>query len=118
MTPSSPAASRRSRPTINLSDIISDPRQLENLQFSRPESPEERAVRLQLQQTKATTQLIKETVIFVAGVIGVVAMALLCVMIIRDVATSPDDKKWAQTILAGIVTSVVGYLIGKSQVGI
>lgn len=114
MTTSSPAK-RQSRPSINLSDLLSNPEQLEKLQFSRPEAPDEREARLQLQRAKATAQLIKETVIFAAGVIGVVVIAWVCVVIIRDANTSVDDKKWAQTILAGIITSIVGYLIGKSH---
>lgn len=110
------APTRRSRPSINLSALLSDPDQLEKLQFSRPESPDEREARLRLQHTQATIKLIKEIVIFSAGVIGVILIAWICVAIIRDVTTSVDDKKWAQTILAGIITSVVGYLIGKSQI--
>jgi hypothetical protein len=93
--------------TIDLSEIIKNPDQLSKLEFSRPETPEEHRARL----FKMYVDMGKELIIALFVAVGVGVVLWYCVQLMES--GSPDDKKWAQTVLAGAVTAGLGYLIGK-----
>ena len=57
----------------------------------------------------------KEAVLFLAALAGVGVVVLACFRIATNPNSSPDDKKWATSILASIVSGVVGYLIRGKQ---
>ena len=49
--------------------------------------------------------------------LGIVAVGAFCFLALRSTASSADDKKWAQTVLAAIVSGIVGYIFGKKSEG-
>lgn len=108
-----PRARRSSRPKLDLAELITNADQLAKLVIERPESVEERAVRLREQNTKTTLSFIKESVVFVLVVIGIVLVVAYCLSIMQNPAASPDEKKWEQTIIASAVTAGIGYLLGR-----
>jgi hypothetical protein len=79
------------------------------------ELPAELVSRLWKEKGDAWVQWGKEAILFLAAIAGVGFIVVACFRIATNPGGSPEDKKWATSILASIVSGVVGYLIrGKS----
>ncbi len=79
------------------------------------EAPQELRARLEREAADQALRRRKDVILFVAVTLGVIAVFLLCVGIVIRSSSSPDDKKWATSILTSIVSGAVGYLFGKSS---
>lgn len=86
------------------------------VEIGRPdESAEELAARLRIEGRKAAIEDFKGAALFVTLLVGIVAVALLCVyLIVFDQTASAESKRWAQTVLTGIVTGAVSFLVGRA----
>jgi hypothetical protein len=78
-------------------------------EFKPRESAPERKSRLGIEAAKAKHLLWKERAIPIVTLLGVSAIAAICVAIALRPEPS-EDKKWAMSILAAIVSGGVGYL--------
>lgn len=108
---------RAPRSTIDLSEIVNDPAQLNRLEFSRPESTPEQMHRLGLQSARAKLELWMEGVLFVLVTAGIVVACWYCSLIVWVSTAGPDDKRWAQSVLSAVISAGVGYLLGKRNGG-
>ncbi|MBX9643629.1 MAG: hypothetical protein K2W91_05945 [Novosphingobium sp.] len=73
-----------------------------SVSVEREETQEERYVRL-----------FKDVAIFLLAVGFVVAVASLCYATLTSSTATPDEKKWAMSILTAISGGIVGYLVRK-----
>jgi len=79
--------------------------------FKPRESDAEINSRIQRENAKAEHTLWKEKAVLIATLVGVAIVVLFCLYVaIRPDA--PEDKKWAMSIMASIVSGGVGYLAG------
>lgn len=62
----------------------------------------------------ADIRRIKDMSLFFVTVILVLSAFLFCGYILLNKDFSPDDKKWATAIASSIVSSLLGYRIGKN----
>ncbi len=58
-------------------------------------------------------RLLKDVILFMAAIVAVGAMLVFCFVTMMDETTSPDEKKWAMSMLSGAIGGLLGYLIGK-----
>ncbi len=84
-------------------DLTNPPRN-HNYAFSveREETPGERRVRL-----------FKDVALFVVALIFVAVMSVLCIFTVTSSTATPDDKKWATSLLSAATAGIVGYLVKK-----
>ncbi len=68
----------------------------------REEYPSERFVRL-----------FKELVVFLCAITLVAVIAWLCCRALLSSTTTPDEQKWAMSILSAMVGGIVGYLVRR-----
>jgi cytochrome c biogenesis protein CcdA len=95
-----------------------------NINLVPVENSQERASRIRQAEADAKTRRGLEeadarfrrwgkAALFLAGLLMVLAVFVLCVLIVTH-STSPDDRKWATGILATIVSGLVGFLTGRA----
>jgi hypothetical protein len=94
-----------------------DPKQYE-VAVSPKQTQQELKSRLAREEAEAAHQRRKDFILFVAAVLGVAAVVVLCLVTIALPDRSPDDKKWATSILTSIVSSTVFYLFGKGKAAV
>jgi hypothetical protein len=111
--PSEPGSTRKSSPTrsrnepVDLVELVRTGHLTGKIES--PEFPAERRSRLIIEEAKVKHELRKEMVILVATLIGLGTIFLLCLVIAIRPGPS-EDKKWAMSVLATIVSGGVGYL--------
>jgi len=81
----------------------------------RSETPEERVSRLRQDEWKTKVKLFKEIAVSLAALLGGGIIIFIAVDIIRNPSASADDKKWATSIIASVVSGLIGYLTGKAS---
>ena len=86
-----------------------------SISISTAETAPDRDSRIREAEADARTRRTKETVLFFAVIVGVVLLAIVAVKLILSPTSSPDDKKWATTILSAMVTGGIGYLTGRGS---
>lgn len=83
---------------LNISDIL---RQLE-WEGKKPEKPWDAGIRR-----------VKDVVLFSVTLLIVLVSLFGLWEIFADQASSADDKKWAMTLVSGIISGFMGWLVGK-----
>lgn len=73
-----------------------------NISVERDETEGERKVRL-----------FKDVVLFVVAIIFMLIVVGYCFHTLVSAKTSPDAKRWAQSVLSALVGGLSGYLIKK-----
>lgn len=58
-------------------------------------------------------RLFKEVTLFLVAIGFVVLLAALCYGTLTSATTTPEEKKWAMSILSGAAGGIIGYLIRK-----
>lgn len=101
-----PRKGGRARPTKDLDDL----RRTHHVtgEFRPRESKAERESRLRIEEEKAKHLLLKEKVILVSTVLGMGVIVLACLVLLCYGPS--EDKKWAMSVLAAIVSAGVGYM--------
>ena len=85
------------------------------VKLSPEEHPDEMAVRLRNESRSKLLEDIKGTVVFAVFLVGIIAVGIICVMLIAlDESASPETKRWAQTLLAGLVTGSASFILGRA----
>lgn len=102
-----PPERRRARPTKDLDDLLRTHHVTG--EFRPRESKAERESRLGIEEAKARHGLWKEKAILIFTLFGVGAIAVTCLTVALRPGPS-EDKKWAMSVLAAIVSGGVGYL--------
>src|SRR3954464_13719640 len=99
---------------LNINEMIGRG-EIKELKFSPEEHPEERTSRLKCEARSKLLEDVKGMIIFFVLLTGLVAISALCVYLIAyDVSASPETKRWSQTVLAGLVSGSVSYLVGRA----
>jgi hypothetical protein len=57
----------------------------------------------------------KDILISLFALVSVSVFTYICITIVINETSSPDDKKWATSIITLITSGVVGYLTGKAS---
>ena len=86
-----------------------------SLEVKSLDLPEILASKLRQEEADASYQRRKDLMLFLFAVLGVASVAGLCAFVVVRQASTPDDKKWATTVLFSIVTAAVGFLAGKNS---
>ena len=73
-----------------------------NISVERDETDGERKVRL-----------FKDVALFIVAISFVVLIVFYCFQTLIDINTSPDAKRWAQSVLSAAAGGILGYLIKK-----
>ena len=60
-----------------------------------------------------TVRLFKDVALFLVAIGFVVLLAFLCYSTLASATATPEEKKWAMSILSGAAGGIVGYLIRK-----
>jgi hypothetical protein len=102
-------------PTFNVSDAVANPKLLDNAVFSRPLTPEERKSKIKREEWGALVSHLKDILISLFALVSVSVFIYICVTIINSATSSPDDKKWATSVITLITSGVIGYLSGKAS---
>jgi hypothetical protein len=85
------------------------------IKVSPEEYPEERAYRLKSEFRFKLLEDIKATILFFVLLGGLISISLICVRLIAfDDGASAETKRWAQTLLAGLITGSVSFLLGRA----
>lgn len=79
------------------------------------ELPQELESRLRKEEADAALQRRKDFLLFLAAVLGVGGIAILCIVVAIRPSGSADDKKWATAVLTSVVSAAVGFLAGKNS---
>ncbi|MES2830389.1 MAG: hypothetical protein V4695_00165 [Pseudomonadota bacterium] len=58
-------------------------------------------------------RLFKDVALFLVAVGFVVLLAVLCYSTLSSATASPDEKKWAMSIISGAAGGIIGYLVRK-----
>jgi hypothetical protein len=101
-------------PRANQLDLAKVTRQYK-LELKSHELPQEMQARLEKERLEARNERIKDLILFVAVIIGVASVGGVCIWFVVGPSHSADDKKWAFSVLASIVSAGVGYLTGKGS---
>jgi hypothetical protein len=88
-----------------------DPKRV-NFEIKTPEDPAERDHRL---RKDFLSFLIKDLSAYVVAVLIVIVVLIygFVVLVVRD--SSTEERSWAMSVLASILTGAVGYAFGKSS---
>jgi hypothetical protein len=73
-----------------------------NIKVDPKETDGDRAVRL-----------FKDVALFLVAIGFVILLAVLCYGTLTSSTTTPEEKKWAMSILSGAAGGIIGYLIRK-----
>ena len=73
-----------------------------NIKVDPKETDGDRAVRL-----------FKDVALFFVAIGFVILLAVLCYGTLTSSTTTPEEKKWAMSILSGAAGGIIGYLIRK-----
>jgi len=85
------------------------------IKVSPEEYPEERAIRLRNEARSKLLEDIKGMVLFVVLLASLLAVSAVCLKLIAfDDSASPETKRWAQTLLAGLITGSISFLLGRA----
>ena len=58
-------------------------------------------------------RLFKDVALFLIAIGFVILLAVLCYSTLISSTTTPEEKKWAMSILSGAAGGIIGYLIRK-----
>jgi hypothetical protein len=58
-------------------------------------------------------RLFKDLMLFLVAIGFVILLAVLCYGTLTSSTTTPEEKKWAMSILSGAAGGIIGYLIRK-----
>ena len=87
----------------------------EDVHLKGVESREELKTRLARESRDSTHRIWRESLLFGIFTTGVLIVAGACLWISLRPGQSPENQKWATTLLTTIVSAGVGYLTGKSS---
>ncbi|MBS2022562.1 MAG: hypothetical protein JST92_09140 [Deltaproteobacteria bacterium] len=79
--------------------------------------PGERDSKLRIAEADARVARLKDLGQVLFAGLCLLGLGAYCMLILRAQGTSADDKKWAQTVLAAMVSGFIGYLFGKKSGG-
>jgi hypothetical protein len=108
--PTGPRPTSRA-PRATLVDFLSS-RQLKAVIETR-ETRSEIQSRLRIAEAQAAHERRKDFLILVATLVGLAMVAVAC-LVVAFLPGQSEDKKWAMSVLASIVSGGLGYLTGKT----
>jgi hypothetical protein len=108
--PGSKPTSKARRAT--LAGLLSS-RQFEYEVKSRPTLPEVQS-RLRIEEAQSAHERRKDLLILMATLIALALVVISCLVVVFQAGPS-EDKKWAMSVIASIVSGGIGYLTGKSS---
>jgi hypothetical protein len=58
-------------------------------------------------------RLFKDVTLFVMAIAFVILLVCLCYGTLTSSATTPEEKKWAMSIISGAAGGIIGYLVRR-----
>jgi len=78
------------------------------------EHPDERGARLRAERRAALIEDCKGVAVFAVLLVGIVAIGVLSAYEgFFDASAPPDARRWAQTVLAALMTGAVSFVVGR-----
>jgi hypothetical protein len=77
------------------------------------EDSQDKTARLTRENRDHWVRIIKELLLFLVGLVGAVLIVMYCISIVNDNSSPKEIKEWAMAIISGLVSGLVGYLLGK-----
>jgi hypothetical protein len=105
----------QSKPPIDFAPLAKVKGYSTRVLFEKEEEADDRAARIARETADAFHARWQGTATFAAVLIGVAAVTMVCGILAVREGGSPDDRKWAMTILGSIVSAGVGFLTGRNQ---
>jgi len=79
------------------------------------EHPDERTARLRNEGREKLIADVKGVILFGVLLIAVIGTGLLCVyLIVFETAATQETKRWAETVIAALISGSVSFLIGRA----
>lgn len=99
---------------FNINDALQDPNLLETATFARALSKDERLSKLKLEERGDLIKHIKDLTISGFALALACVLIYICISVLYSPVASPDDKKWATSIITLAASGTIGFLTGKS----
>ena len=88
---------------------------MSDLDLSKPPPNHQVSVSVEREETRGerAVRLFKEVVIFLVAIGFVLLIVFLCYETLTSSTTTPDEKKWAMSVLSAAAGGIIGYLVKK-----
>ena len=88
---------------------------MSNIDLNAPPPGHKFSVSVDKEETSAErgVRLFKEVGVFVTALVFVGMVAVLCYRTLNSATASPDEKKWAMSVLSAAAGGIIGYLVKK-----
>jgi len=85
------------------------------LDLNHPPANHQVSVSVEREETNGErgVRLFKETVLFLVAIGFVLLIVWLCVNTLTSSTATPDEKKWAMSVLSAAAGGMIGYLVRK-----
>lgn len=86
-----------------------------NIDLNSPPPNHNYSIKVDPKETDSdrAVRLFKDVALFLVAIGFVVLLAVLCYNTLTSATTTPEEKKWAMSILSGAAGGIIGYLIRK-----
>ncbi len=88
---------------------------MNNIDLNSPPPNHKYSVSVEREETDGERQvrLFKDVSLFMVAIAFVVLIAWLCYSTLISTVASPEEKKWAMSVLSAATGGIVGYLVRK-----
>jgi len=97
---------------LDIARVLADPHL--DLQISTSETPLELQSRLRREEADAAAERRMDWLAFLAALFGIFLAAAICVFL-YSTSTIVEDKATAKTVLLGLFSGSIGFVLGRSR---
>jgi hypothetical protein len=85
------------------------------IDLSKPPPNHKYSVSIEREETKGErgVRLFKDLALFIVAIGFVALIVWLCYSTLTSSSTTPEEKRWAMSILTGAAGGIIGYLVKK-----
>lgn len=86
-----------------------------SIDLNRPPPDHNYSIKVDPKETDGdrAVRLFKDLALFLVAIGFVILLAVLCYGALTSGTTTPEEKKWAMSIISGAAGGIIGYLIRK-----
>ena len=88
---------------------------MSEIDLSKPPPGHEFSVSIEREETpgERRVRLFKDVTLFIVAIGFVLMIVRLCYSTLTSSAATPDEKKWAMSVLSAAAGGIIGYLVKK-----